>query len=61
MDRFMDNADPVKKNRSKAIQSELDACRDRVRLLVEDKVGKFIYQIFVILTATSRIHLTPPF
>ena len=38
----MDNADPVKKNRSKAIQSELTTCRDRVRLLVEDKVKIFI-------------------
>jgi ubiquitin carboxyl-terminal hydrolase 25/28 len=37
MDRFMDDADPVKKSRSKAIQSELTTCRDRVRLLVEDK------------------------
>jgi ubiquitin carboxyl-terminal hydrolase 25/28 len=37
MDRFMDNAEPAKKSRSKAIQSELSTCRDRVRLLVEDK------------------------
>lgn len=42
----MDNADPAKKSRSKAIQSELSTCRDRVRLLVEDKVGKSICQIF---------------
>lgn len=38
MDRFLDTADPVKKARSKAIQSELTACRERVRLLVEGKV-----------------------
>ena len=57
----MADADPVKTNRSKAIQGELTACRDRVRLLVEDKVGKFIFQTFVTLTTTSRIHLTPPF
>jgi hypothetical protein len=42
----MDDADPLKKSRSKAIQSELNACRDRVRLLVEDKVKKLIRQIF---------------
>ena len=39
MDRFMDNADPQKKHQSKTIQSELNACRERVRLLVEGKVG----------------------
>jgi ubiquitin carboxyl-terminal hydrolase 25/28 len=39
MDRFLDTADPIKKNKSKAIQSELSACRDRVRQLVEGKVG----------------------
>ena len=39
MDRFMDNADPVKKARSKAIQTELNACRERARLLVEGKVS----------------------
>ncbi|KDR85578.1 hypothetical protein GALMADRAFT_53377 [Galerina marginata CBS 339.88] len=37
MDRFMDTADPSKKVKSKAIQSELNSCRDRVRLLVEGK------------------------
>ena len=56
----MDNADPAKKSRSKAIQSELSTCRDRVRLLVEDKVGKLIYQNFFFLTVTVRTHLTPP-
>ena len=35
----MDNASSVKKAKSKAIQSELNACRDRVRLLVEGKVS----------------------
>ena len=56
----MDDADPAKKSRSKAIQSELSTCRDRVRLLVEDKVGKLICQIFFFLTVTFRTHLTPP-
>ena len=55
----MDDADPAKKIRSKAIQSELSTCRDRVRLLVEDKVGKLICLIFF-LTVTFRTHLTPP-
>ena len=57
----MDNADPAKKSRSKTIQSELSTCRDRVRLLVEDKVGKLIFQNFLFfLTVTFRTHLTPP-
>ncbi|TFK41972.1 ubiquitin C-terminal hydrolase Ubp2 [Crucibulum laeve] len=42
MDRFMDNADPAKKVKSKTIQSELTACRERVRLLVEGKDQPFI-------------------
>ncbi|KAF8167496.1 hypothetical protein B0H34DRAFT_647132 [Crassisporium funariophilum] len=41
MDRFMDTADPVKKAKSKAIQTELSACRDRVRLLVDGKDAPF--------------------
>jgi hypothetical protein len=39
MDRFMENADPQKKTHAKLIQSELNACRDRVRLLLEGKVS----------------------
>jgi len=39
MDRFLDTANPIKKNKSKAIHSELSSCRDRVRQLVEGKVG----------------------
>jgi len=39
MDRFMDNGSSVKRAKSKAIQSELNACRDRVRLLVEGNVS----------------------
>lgn len=41
MDRFLDTADPAKKARSKVIQTELTACRERVRLLVEGKVRHF--------------------
>lgn len=38
----MDNADPQKKAKSKGIQAELNASRDRVRLLLEGKVrGSF--------------------
>jgi len=40
MDRFMDNADPTRKAKSKAIQQELNATRDRLRLLVEGKVRR---------------------
>ncbi|RDB19324.1 putative ubiquitin carboxyl-terminal hydrolase 2 [Hypsizygus marmoreus] len=41
MDRFMDNADPQKKAQSKVIQTELNACRDRIRL-VEGKDGPYV-------------------
>ncbi|KZT22681.1 cysteine proteinase [Neolentinus lepideus HHB14362 ss-1] len=37
MDRFMDSADPQKKARSKAIQFELDACRDQIHRLTQGK------------------------
>ncbi|KAF8973501.1 hypothetical protein BDZ97DRAFT_1648272 [Flammula alnicola] len=42
MDRFLDTADPSKKAKSKAIQSELNACRDRIRLLIEGKDSPFV-------------------
>ncbi|KAF8899278.1 hypothetical protein BD779DRAFT_1607774 [Infundibulicybe gibba] len=42
MDRFMDHADPQKKAQSKAIQSELNLCRERVRTLVESKDGPLL-------------------
>ncbi|KAF9486321.1 cysteine proteinase [Pholiota conissans] len=41
MDRFLDTADAIKKAKSKAIHSELTACRDRLRLLVEGKDSPF--------------------
>ncbi|KAK7040147.1 ubiquitin-specific protease ubp2 [Paramarasmius palmivorus] len=37
MDRFMDTADPAKRKQSKALQEELHASRERVRLLVQGK------------------------
>lgn len=45
MDRFLDTADPIKKNKSKAIHSELSSCRDRVRQLVEGKDSPFASSI----------------
>jgi len=42
MDRFMDCADPQKKAQSKVIQSQLNACRERVRLLLEGKDGSYL-------------------
>lgn len=48
MDRFLDAADPIKKAKSKAIQSELTACRDRVRQLVEGKVSNTFSPLLVI-------------
>ncbi|KAG6840763.1 hypothetical protein C0991_004548 [Blastosporella zonata] len=45
MDRFMDNADPEKKARSKAIQARLNTVRERTRLLVEGKGVPFLTAI----------------
>jgi len=35
MDRFLDNADPPKKASSKAVQAQLNNCRERIRLLTQ--------------------------
>jgi ubiquitin carboxyl-terminal hydrolase 25/28 len=43
MDRFMDDADPQKKHQSKTIQSELNTCRERARLLVEGRVSDLFW------------------
>ncbi|KAJ3766163.1 hypothetical protein FB446DRAFT_758748 [Lentinula raphanica] len=37
MDRFMDNADPDKRKKSKQVQDELNACRERLKLLTKSK------------------------
>ena len=39
MDRFLDSADPEKKERSKAIHAALSACRDRIHLLTTGTVS----------------------
>ncbi|TRM61623.1 hypothetical protein BD626DRAFT_405576 [Schizophyllum amplum] len=39
MDRYLDSSDPQKKMRSRAIQHDLTACRDRLRLLQQGKGG----------------------
>jgi len=39
MDRFLDSADPEKKLRSKAVQAELTACRERLRALTQGTSG----------------------
>jgi ubiquitin carboxyl-terminal hydrolase 25 len=38
MDRFLDSADIHKKARSKAVQGQLNSCRERIRQLTETKV-----------------------
>lgn len=38
VDRFLDNADPGKRRQSRDIQTELQACRDRIHALTRDKV-----------------------
>ena len=40
MDRFLDDAPEEKKARSKAIQAELNACRERIHQLTQEKVSK---------------------
>ena len=40
MDRFLDSANPEKKARSKEIQAELSAARDRVYKLTQGKVSQ---------------------
>ncbi|EGO31225.1 hypothetical protein SERLADRAFT_353805 [Serpula lacrymans var. lacrymans S7.9] len=42
MDRFLDSADSQKKARSKIIQADLTARRERIRLLTQDKHAPFI-------------------
>ncbi|KAI0073034.1 cysteine proteinase [Panus rudis PR-1116 ss-1] len=41
LDRFMDTANPEKKARSKAIQTELNACRDRIHKLTQGKYAPY--------------------
>ncbi|KXN88948.1 putative ubiquitin carboxyl-terminal hydrolase 2 [Leucoagaricus sp. SymC.cos] len=41
LDRFMDNVEPQKKIESKALQAELNACRERLRTLSEGKNSPF--------------------
>ena len=38
MDRFLDDAPAVKKNRTKEIHAELTSCRDRIAQLTQGKV-----------------------
>ncbi|KAF8531532.1 hypothetical protein JB92DRAFT_2691869 [Gautieria morchelliformis] len=42
MDRFLDSADPAKRAQSKSVQSDLNACRDRIHALTRDKGASFI-------------------
>ncbi|KAF8529679.1 hypothetical protein BU17DRAFT_79749 [Hysterangium stoloniferum] len=41
VDRFLDSADPAKRAQSKAVQSELNICRDRIHALASDKGESF--------------------
>jgi len=42
MDRFLDTANLQKKAHSKAVQSELNACRERIALLTHGRVSATI-------------------
>jgi hypothetical protein len=39
MDRFLDSASPAKKLRSKAVQADLNACRERIQVLTQGSVS----------------------
>ncbi|KAK7686516.1 hypothetical protein QCA50_010114 [Cerrena zonata] len=41
LDRFLDGADPEKKAKAKAIQAELNACRDRIQKFTQGKYAPF--------------------
>ncbi|EKM83956.1 hypothetical protein AGABI1DRAFT_67056 [Agaricus bisporus var. burnettii JB137-S8] len=45
LDRFMDDVEPQKKVKSKALQSELNVCRERLRSLSEGKNSPFAMSI----------------
>lgn len=44
MDRFLESSDPLKKARSKAIQGQLNGCRERIRQLTETKASASPHQ-----------------
>lgn len=43
MDRYLEDADPEKKLRSKQIHSRLSACRDRINALTQEHVSSRIF------------------
>lgn len=51
LDRFMDDVEPQKKIKSKALQSELNECREQLRILSEGKVDPA--SLLVILKLTN--------
>jgi len=53
MDRFMDAADPARKAKSKAIQAELNSCRERIRLLIDGKVSFPLFSFAIVNTSNS--------
>lgn len=57
MDRFLESSEPMKKTRSKAIQGQLNACRERIRQITETKV----WLQFVTLTPSLIILLARTF
>ncbi|KAF8641193.1 hypothetical protein AX17_000828 [Amanita inopinata Kibby_2008] len=59
LDRFMHNANPQKKARAKAVQAELTACRERLRLLVEGKNGPHGSSLDYTHTFLSRLDGIP--
>ena len=56
MDRFLDSADPEKKERSKAIHAALSACRDRIHLLTTGTVNASAFAV-IYRALTGRVGL----
>ncbi|KAH6917099.1 ubiquitin C-terminal hydrolase Ubp2 [Coprinopsis sp. MPI-PUGE-AT-0042] len=58
LDRFMDSMDSRKKAKSRGIQRELNACRERIQLLLEGKNGSFASTLDHTASFLSSLHLS---
>lgn len=59
LDRFVDSMDPRRKAKSRGIQRELNACRDRIQLLLEGKNGSFASTLDHTASFLSSLSLNP--
>ncbi|KAG8892118.1 ubiquitin-specific protease ubp2, partial [Tulasnella sp. 403] len=64
IDRFLSNADPVKKERSKEIERELHTCRERLSQLTKGKGGPYdrsLVNTWNMLSQQQVINIEPDF